>query len=165
MEMYLSDSEIERLIRCPKTIIDQPSREEKEEGQHYRNDMKLVSVTGQEVFSVYFRRHQTFSENFSIGLVYHPAEIKGELLLFRCNGQHGSTIFGHHKSCHIHKPTEDLLRQGRKSETAIEITNAYNGYEQAVVFFAKHCNIAGRCDYIDNFKQLPLFSPCSPKAQ
>ncbi len=161
MDILLSDEQIEILIKCPKKITQHPTKEDKEDRQFHRNEMRLISTDEQYSFQVYFRRHAVFIESFSVGLVYTPNELKGSLTLLRCNGQHGSTRYKHHNSCHIHRVTENILQKNLKSERDITITNAYSSYEQTVLFFSKECNIIGPCEYIDNLKQITVMSLCS----
>jgi hypothetical protein len=87
-----------------------------------------------------------FIENFSIGLIYDPGDIKGTITLLRCNGQHGSTRYEHHNEFHIHRPTEKDLLENRSSESDIMITNDYTSFEQAVIFFATTCGIIDNCE-------------------
>lgn len=159
-DIILTEEQIKALIHVPKKIVQAPSKEERKERQCFRNDMRLLSLDGQYSFKVYFRRHAIFIENFSIGLVYNPSELKGEVTLFRCNGTHGPTrLWDHHNSPHTHRVTEQDLLEDRKSESDITPTKAYNTYEQAVFFFAKECHIFENCPYIDKFKQLTLTPP------
>jgi len=80
-----NQQEINGLIGCPKRISDPPKREMRQSGAFLRNDMKLVASDDTEgQFSVFMRKSGDFPENFSIGLIYHPADSRGEITLVRC---------------------------------------------------------------------------------
>jgi hypothetical protein len=127
MDIILTDEEIDRLITIPKKIIQYPTKDDKSEGQHLRNDMRLLSNDGIYGFRVFFRRHAVFPEAFSVGLRYNPSDLKGEITLIRCNSVHNSSRrWDHHKCSHIHKVTARDLREGRQRESEITETNEYN---------------------------------------
>jgi hypothetical protein len=119
----ISEREIDRLITCPKEIVDPPRREMKLEGKMKRNEMTLRSADNKQEFRVFMRQTEEFQENFSIGLVYLPHEDPGEFILIRCNGQHGGTrLYPHHGIYHIHRISADDLIAGIKEPRVIEQT-------------------------------------------
>jgi hypothetical protein len=63
----LTDELIISLIAEEKTISSTPSKEDRPEHQHLRNDFELTSVNDNKRFSVFIRKHKDFKENFSIG--------------------------------------------------------------------------------------------------
>ena len=80
-DLQLSDQEIEKLINCPKRIIESPKKELQLVNGHWRNDMELQSDDGEYNFSVFMRKNEDFEENFSIGLIYNPRDVRGDIPL------------------------------------------------------------------------------------
>jgi len=113
-----------------------------------RNDMKLVASDDTEgQFSVFMRKSGDFPENFSIGLIYHPADSPGEITLVRCNGQHGEYNGGPgdpsdpHWHYHVHQAQEVALDAGERAEKYAVKTDAYASFEEAVQYFLKTVNL------------------------
>lgn len=137
--------EIEKLIKTPKKILEAPPKDFKQANNHLRKDFTLQSTEGDYNFSVFIRRHIEFQENFSIGLVYHPAGDKSMTLL-RCNGNHGEVVEdilrpSPHFGYHTHILTPEDLQIGIREPSFSEITNDYASYEHALQYFAKEVNI------------------------
>lgn len=143
---------LKELITCPKMIVDAPLEMKQGRSGFLKKAFILKSVDGQYNFSGFINQNLTFSENFSIGLVYNPKEEKGTIGLLRCNGAHGGTIHHpHHASCHIHTSTADGINNGVKSEDRIELTKEYLTIEDAIQYFVKRINV----DSIDRQKYFP----------
>ena len=70
--------EIEDLIHCQKKIIDPPKKEMSLADGHWRNGMNLQSEDGEHDFIVFMRKNEDFEENFAIGLIYLPKDVKHE---------------------------------------------------------------------------------------
>lgn len=87
---YTQD-EIDDLIALPKIVTDPPRRDIRLDRGHQRNDFRLTDGDGKLHFRAFLRRNEDFPENFSIGLVFLPGDVSGELPLLRCNGPHGTT--------------------------------------------------------------------------
>jgi len=141
-----TQAKIDGLISCPKRFSEPPRKDMKIEGAHARNDARLVSDGIQGEFLMFMRRSEDFPENFSIGLVYHPADGTGDITLLRCNGKHGSYngIFDPvhpHYDFHIHKADEKILAAGARPERNATSTTAYASFEEAVQFFVKTINL------------------------
>ena len=157
-DLDLTDQEIEKLIGSPKRIIEPPKREMQIVNGYWRNDMKLQSVDEEYDFSVFMRKNEDFEENFSIGLVYNPRAIRGEIPLLRCNGPHGPHVsFDHHDRFHIHKADQENLASGMRAERTAYITREYASYQDALGFFLKKCNIQNAEKYFVEILQLGLF--------
>ena len=144
--MSYTQQDIDALISCVKKISDPPKRELRLVGAHWRNDMKLVAAQVDGEFSVFIRRSEDFPENFSIGLIYDPKDGRGEIILIRCNGQHG--VFGGtfdpnhpHWGYHIHRTTEATVAAGLRPEHHADITEAYASFEEAMQHFVKLINL------------------------
>ena len=90
--MAYTQNEIDELISCNKKVAEAPKQKLRLVGAYWRNDMKLVSDGKPGVFAVFFRKSEEFKENFSIGISYDRKDGSGEIVLLRCNGQHG--VFG-----------------------------------------------------------------------
>jgi hypothetical protein len=141
-----TQAEIDELISCPKKFSESPRKDMKIEGAHARNDARLISDGIQGEFLMFMRRSEDFPENFSIGLVYHPGDVKGDITLLRCNGKHGSYngIFdpAHpHYDFHIHKADASILAAGGRPERNATKTTAYASFEEAVQFFVRAINL------------------------
>lgn len=144
-----SQKEINDLIVCPKMISEPPKREMKLIGADWRNDMKLIASDGTlGEFSVFMRKSEDFPENFSIGLIYHSKDERGEIGLIRCNGPHGDYNGGKsgdedhpHWDYHIHTASERALDAGERAEKYAVKTSEYASFEEAVQYFVKTVNL------------------------
>jgi hypothetical protein len=58
-----SQPEIDRLIACPKSIIEAPRRHPKLVGADFRNSMRLASSEVEGDFDVFMRQSEDFPEN------------------------------------------------------------------------------------------------------
>ena len=120
--------------------------------------MKLQSDDGEYDFSVFMRKNEDFEENFSIGLIYKPRDIRGEISLLRCNGPHGPHVmFDHHDRFHIHKADQENLASGIRAERTAYITKEYASFQDALGFFIKKCNIIDAEKYFVGVLQHELF--------
>lgn len=157
-DLLFSDQEIEKLIACAKRIIEPPKKEMQLVSGHWRNDMKLQSDDGEYDFSVFMRKNEDFEENFSIGLIYKPRDIRGEIPLLRCNGPHGPHVmFDHHDRFHIHKADQENLASGIRAERTAYITKRYASFQDALGYFIKKCNIIDPEKYFVGVLQYDLF--------
>ena len=154
--MAYTQNEIDELISCNKKVTEAPKQKLRLIGAYWRNDMKLVSDGKPGVFAVFFRKSEEFKENFSIGISYDRKDGSGEIVLLRCNGQHG--VFGGsfdpqhpHWGYHIHRASEAAVNAGLKPEKQAELTTAYASYEEAVPYFLKLINL----DSDDSKKHFP----------
>ncbi len=109
--MYTAEL-IEELISCPKTVGEAPRDMKEGRSGFTKRTFTLISVDGQHNFSGFITQNLTFTENFSIGLIYNPQDEKSKIVLLRCNGPHGGIKeIPHHAVCHIHTSTH-LLQKG-----------------------------------------------------
>ncbi|MEW6667759.1 MAG: hypothetical protein AB1512_21330 [Thermodesulfobacteriota bacterium] len=154
----LTKDRIDYLIHCQKTITDPPRKEMLLGNGHWRNGMKLQSTDGQHDFSVFIRKNEDFEENFSIGLIYLPREVRGDICLLRCNGPHGPHVnFEHHDRAHIHMADEEALDVGLKAERSAHITVEYASFWDGLGYFVKKCNIIDAEKYFPAVSQRSLF--------
>ena len=77
-DLQFSGQEIERLIDCPNRIIESPRKELQFVNAHWQNDLNLQSGDGGYDFSVLMRKNEDFEENFLIGLIYNPRDVRGD---------------------------------------------------------------------------------------
>jgi hypothetical protein len=157
----LTDDLISNLISEEKVITEPPKKEFKDENHHLRNDFQLMSPDGTNKYSVFIRKHITFLENFSIGLVYHSEE-GTNLNLFRCNGNHGEVVLDilnpiPHFGYHTHKITAELLENNINDPKQSESTSEYASYEQALNYFCRYINIKDADKYFPNINQTNMF--------
>jgi len=147
----LTDDLISKFISEEKVITELPRKDFREESQHFRNDFQLTSSDGTRKYSVFMRKHITFLENFSIGLIYHSEE-GTSINLFRCNGNHGEVVidilnpiphFGYHT--HKNDPKQS------------ELTQEYASFEQALNYFCRYVNIKDANKFFPNINQTNMF--------
>lgn len=83
-----------------------------------------------------------------MGLRYQPRDGRSDIILLRCNGQHG--IFNHsrpgsadhsHWNYHVHRADEKAIANGFRAEKFAEKTTEYASYQEAVVYFVAAINI------------------------
>ncbi|MCF6147639.1 MAG: hypothetical protein E3K37_03170 [Candidatus Kuenenia sp.] len=121
-------------------------KEMKFEWKHKRNDMKLKSMDTDDLFYVFMRIHtEDFQENFSIGLLHQSLEGSRNLLI-RFNGNHGQIVenpitTNPHFGYHIHKATAKNMNNGIFEPKAVELTNEYASFNEALKYFFKRINI------------------------
>ena len=134
----MDDKTIADLISCPKVITEPPRKNMLLQNRHFRNEMKLRSQDGNEVFTLFLRQNEVLPEDFSIGLIFHGP--KGTVPLLRCNGPHGeftdnylagTTHFGYH----IHRTSETGVKP--------ELTDRYGTFQDAVAYMVKTCSVQG----------------------
>jgi hypothetical protein len=112
-----------------------------------------------------FEKNEDFPENFSIGLKYNPTDERGEIILLRCNGQHGVYNGGSgtpdhpHWDYHVHTASEEALSVGERAEKYAVKTTEYASYEEALHYFLKTVNIdEAECNkYFPKRQQTLLF--------
>ncbi|MCL4555116.1 MAG: hypothetical protein M1617_00305 [Actinobacteria bacterium] len=155
--MELTESEIDRLINCCKTITDPPRRDMAEENGHRRNDFRCAAIDGDERFRVFMRQNVKFPDSFSVGLV-HRMPGGTEITLFRCNGPHGEVLEDPrggaskpHFGFHVHRASVINIASGRSPEAGGAITKEYGTFEDAVTYFLDRCGIV---DAQSHFPQL-----------
>lgn len=157
----LTDELISNFISEEKVITESPRKDFREENQHLRNDFLLTSSDGTRKYSVFMRKHMTFLENFSIGLVYHSEE-GTSINLFRCNGNHGEVVIDilkpdPHFGYHTHKITAELLENNINDPKQSELTQEYASFEQALNYFCRYVNIKDADKYFPNINQTNMF--------
>lgn len=162
-EMGFSDTDLEALIACPKTIVDPPRKDLLQEGAHLRNDFKCQAADGDQRFRVFMRQATAFPENFSIGLVC-LLDDGSELVLLRCNGPHGGVVdnpledaVSHHFDFHIHRASEENIANDRKAEAGAEVTAEYGTFDDALAFFVQRCGIVDAEKYFPVLGNPTLF--------
>jgi len=157
----LTDDLISKFISEEKVITELPRKDFREESQHFRNDFQLTSSDGTRKYSVFMRKHITFLENFSIGLIYHSEE-GTSINLFRCNGNHGEVVIDilnpiPHFGYHTHKITAELLENNINDPKQSELTQEYASFEQALNYFCRYVNIKDANKYFPNINQTNMF--------
>ena len=160
----LTDQEIQALIKSPKEIKEKvPVKGYNDINKHKRCDLTLQTSEGKS-FGVFVRQNKTFIENFSIGLRYQTNDRElGSLTLVRYNGPHGETSRyqdGHYDKPHIHRMTAAEVGSGtaHPQEKHREITNGYETFEEALVFFFCDIGVTKYSKYFPELKQMRLFS-------
>ncbi len=139
--MVFTNELIEELISCPKKVTDSPKDSGVGRGS-YKTKFYLESTDGNHSFSGFISRNLTFQENFSIGLVYHPKDEKGKIVLLRVNGPHGPNENApHHEGPHVHLSTAERINAGLKPEGMIETNVPYSTVDDAIQYYIKRINI------------------------
>lgn len=137
----ITDEEIAGLIACPKRIVS-VDKKMWVDGKFTRQNMVLESVAGQLSFRVFVRCSTEFTENFSIGLVYHPKTEARSATLLRCNGKHGSTkTYPHHAEYHVHIACAEDLNRGILEPRLIETDVNYASFIDARAYFFRRVGI------------------------
>jgi hypothetical protein len=157
--MTYNDSDIKKLISCPKEIVIAPKGLKPERGSR-RDSFTLKSSDGIYSFNCFIRELVKLPENFSIGLDYNPKDEKGVIKILRCNGLHGGhKEFPHHAHCHIHQATALSINNGLDPTNTAIITNEYTTLSQAIQFFLRYVNVKS-ADALKYFPppKLDLFS-------
>ena len=156
----MKDSEIKELIEIEKIITEGPKDSFILKQGSLRNDFNLESSVNSRKFHAFIRINETFSEDFSIGLVYINGEGKS-ICIVRCNGKH------YHKNkirnndnlndFHVHIATEDAISNELSPEQYAEVTQSYATWQDALSYFCKYVNIKGADKYFPNLNQPSLF--------
>lgn len=158
-DCYITDQDIEMLIKCQKVIRIKPRRLPEEIDGSFRNKFDLSSDESGFDFSVFTRQLIKFSEDFSIGLMLKHPEF-GDVTLLRCNGFHGPTAKGkyeieHHRQAHLHKMSASQIEKGFcLNPKIIDVTTEYHDFDSAMLFFCEYCGIIGYEEYY--YKQQKL---------
>ena len=149
-----TDQELAELISCPKQVVEAPRREMRLDGRMKRNEMTLKSPDGKHQFRVFMRQSDDFPENFSVGLVYLPGEEPGEVILIRCNGQHGRTrVHPHHTVFHSHRMKAEGVNAGIKEARLIEEAKDYASFGEAIRGFCKRIGLEDGDNYFPGLNQ------------
>jgi hypothetical protein len=161
-----TQSEIDRLIACPKTVDSPPSTALVRDGAHWRNGAGLIATDDTKgTFLMYLRKNAFFDENFSVGLVYSSNDGRGDITLLRCNGKHGAFNAQYdpnnwHTHNHIHRANESDLEAGFRPEKHAVATTEFASLEEAVQYFVKAVNLDSKAaaKYFPDEKQGHLFA-------
>ena len=155
--MLKSDSEIQELIRCRKIFRSKP-RKPVSVNKNITQKFNVYGETDHQEFSVFISHSQTIIQDFSIGLVYE------NMLLYRCNGFHGTTRAGyfshkHHAYPHSHTLTlEDIENAREKHPSQItDLTGKYVDLNGGILHFFINCGIINYTEYFPNLAQLTIF--------
>jgi len=162
----LTDSDIKKLILCPKMITDALPRKgmisDKKSSIIKRKNLKLISQDGQYHFEIFMRQNTLLIEQFSIGLQFKSDERSiGNIILIRFNGEHGQSDWSkdnHYSAFHIHRITQELLEKGIFEPKETEITSRYCSFDGALNEFLRYVNILNISEYFPySDKQKLLF--------
>lgn len=150
------------MIICPKSIIEPPRKEMKQERGHLRNDFGLESINDKIKFSAFMRKNTSFPENFSIGLTVYPKDGSGSFCLLRYNGPHGDHVNNlhdphPHHGFHIHEAKAENIEQGFSSELYATSTESYGSYEEALIHFLERIKAENANQHFDMQPKSPLF--------
>lgn len=151
-----TDSDIQNLISCPKHFRSAPKKEYKSNN----NVMQKFTVYNQENgldFTVFIAYLAQMEQDFSIGLMYD------NMLLFRCNGFHGTTragfySAGHHAYPHSHTLSIEDIKCGRskKPSNITNLTGKYVNLNTAILYFFDTCGIIGYDKYFEHLEQVTV---------
>lgn len=108
-------------------------------------------------FTIYLRQSLKDSEDFSCGIAWNAPD--GTVLtLARYNGsshRHDPAVY----QCHIHRATERAIRENKKAEHYVEISNSYSTLDGALSCLVKDFNVSGFSTKPDKPVEPDLFSP------
>jgi hypothetical protein len=156
-QLLNSDNDIIQRIHCKKTFKSKPKFATV--NQNISSKFEVYSSDYDCNFKVFITYSSKMPQDFSLGLIYD------DLLLYRCNGFHGTTQAGyfnveHHAYPHAHQLTIDDINcgRGKKPSHIINLTGKYIDQRSAAVFFFEECGIINYNDYLKiNLNQLSLF--------
>ena len=150
MENFLTDIQIENLIRAPKRIpleFDEFFDRLKEKRGHKEFDYLLANDDGS-LFIIRLRQSTHQSLNFSAMLAYQPANTFKQIILTRYNGKSHDHCNREEKEepfydFHIHLATEKYQRlRGRKPEHYATKTDRYATLREAFKCLIDDCNVS-----------------------
>jgi hypothetical protein len=142
----LTDEAIAKLLALPKRV-ENPAARERTEGQHRRRDYQVVSLDGDQRFTLFTRQSTRILDGFSAGLRWH-AKSGEDVMLIRCNGSdhpHPNVLERERieSRCHVHILTERYIQANRKGEGFAEATSIYRTLEGALHTLVTRANIRG----------------------
>lgn len=139
--LITTDANIHELITCPKIFKSAP-RKPQTINKNISQNFIVYGQTNDEEFPVFITYSSRMPMDFSLGLRFK------DMLLYRCNGFHGSTRAGyfstpHHAYPHAHILTLADIDKGRskKPSEICDLTGEYVNLQTALVFFCTHCGI------------------------
>lgn len=124
-----------------------------------KKEFRMESIDGIYKFKGFLNQNEKFREDFSLGLVYAPKDVRNKILLIRVNGPHGGTIDNPwHAKPHIHRTDAEGVNNGIIAERHRIFVDDYSTFEQAVQFYVKRINIIQP----ERSKHFPPPSPIIP---
>lgn len=149
-----TNDDIQYLINCPKEFRSAP----KKESIINKNISRKFTVYSQKdnlAFNIFISYSLRMEQDFSLGLMYDG------LLLYRCNGFHGTTRAGffsaeHHAYPHSHTLSIEDIECGRgKDPSNIEqLSGKYINLKTATLYFFDKCGIIGYEQYFEHLSQI-----------
>jgi hypothetical protein len=131
---------LQNLIQQPKHVTNPKARWRTEE-KYERIDYDATAQEGELRFRIYLRQNITDPEDFSCGIRWIMPS--GETLtLARYNGLshiHDDIEY----ECHIHRATEEAIRQGRRPECHADYTNQYRTVNGALYCLMNDFKVSG----------------------
>lgn len=137
----LTDKDIDALIKTPKKVTNSTINWIENRGSLQKN-YKLTSNNF--IYTLYLRQNLFDKEHFSCGLSVLKPDNK-KLTLLRYNGSnhpHGDIMY----ECHIHKATEQAIKEGKKPESHAIKTDRYFTLQGALYCLCQDANITGITD-------------------
>lgn len=159
--MFLTESEIEDIITCNKTITKPPKRQMQESGCNLRNDFELASADNKQHFNVFMRQNTVLPDHFSIGLMWKNTELGKNIIMFRCNGPHGGNEkIPEHFKPHTHTITTDDISNEiyKPTMSGTKETNEYHTFDEALAYFCLYCGIQNAQIFFPSIISQSLFS-------
>ncbi|TSA09777.1 MAG: hypothetical protein D4R73_06265 [Deltaproteobacteria bacterium] len=136
----ITTDKLQNLIQQPKHVTNPKARRRTEE-KYERIDYEVTAQEGELKFRIYLRQNTTDPEDFSCGIRWVMPS--GETLtLARYNGSNHI----HHEiefQCHIHRATEEAIRQGRKPEHHAEATKLFHTLDGALHCLLNDLKVSG----------------------
>lgn len=144
-----SDDDINELITCPKVFRYAPPKGS-EVNKNISQTFKVYGQSNKLEFSVFITHSIRMIQDFSLGLLFN------DMLLYRCNGYHGTTRAGffstpHHAYPHAHILSLTDIEKGRskKPSNICDLSGKYINLQTATMFFCEHCGIMNYENYFD----------------
>lgn len=141
----MDDEIIAQHITSPKRIVNPGARYTEQKGAKQKT-FNVVSIDGENNYSVFLRQNLRFSYNFSCGISWH-SQTGERLVLLRYNGSdhtHYNPIEDEilAAQCHIHRATKRYIDLGKASEHYAISTTKFSTLDSAFHCMLLDCNIS-----------------------
>lgn len=140
----MDDELIKQHIESPKRIVNPRARYSTQKGAKQKT-FNVISISGENNYSVFLRQNLRFSYNFSCGFSWHSRD-GDRLVLLRYNGSDHS----HYNpiedeiltaQCHIHRATKRYIDLGKAPEHFAVSTTRFSTLDGAFHCMLSDCNI------------------------
>lgn len=163
--MAITPMLIKHLIKCPKVIVRPFPRTYKIQSFQKRKKLYAQSQDGTLNFEIQFHQHIEFGDHYTALLMgINCIQNVPRIILFRANSMHGGTRgnnshIEHHQKPHIHIMTAEEANAGNflNPNPDKDVVPHYVGFDSALLYFFRECNIINYGDMFDLSTQISWF--------